>query len=34
MFYDSLHPSEQVHRIVAQNFMAVVKGTSQYATYW
>lgn len=34
MFYDSLHPSEQVHRIVARNFMDVVEGNSQYATYW
>ncbi|EHK17225.1 carbohydrate esterase family 16 protein [Trichoderma virens Gv29-8] len=34
MFYDSLHPSEQVHRIVAQNFMDVISGGSKFATYW
>ncbi|KAK0759554.1 hypothetical protein N5P37_007742 [Trichoderma harzianum] len=34
MFYDSLHPSEQVHRVVAQNFMDVINGGSKFATYW
>lgn len=34
MFYDSLHPSEQVHRVVAQNFMDVINGGSRFATYW
>ncbi|KAK4959791.1 hypothetical protein LTR10_002679 [Elasticomyces elasticus] len=34
LWYDELHPSEQTERIVAQNFVDVVKGISKYATYW
>ena len=34
VWYDELHPSEQTERIVAQNFVDVVKGTSKWATYW
>ncbi|KAI9710306.1 MAG: hypothetical protein M1820_002800 [Bogoriella megaspora] len=34
MWYDILHPSEQVDRIIAQNFVDVVKGASKWATYW
>ena len=33
-WYDELHPTEQTERIVAKNFVDVVKGASQYATYW
>ncbi|KAF2235564.1 carbohydrate esterase family 16 protein [Viridothelium virens] len=34
MWYDILHPSEQTDRIIAQNFVDVVRGESQFATYW
>jgi hypothetical protein len=34
MWYDELHPSEQTERVVAQEFVKVVKGVSEYATYW
>ena len=34
LWYDILHPSEQTDRIIAQNFVDVVKGESQWATYW
>jgi phospholipase/lecithinase/hemolysin len=34
VWYDELHPSEQTERIVAQNFVDVVKGASKWATYW
>ncbi|KAI9654547.1 MAG: hypothetical protein M1821_006637 [Bathelium mastoideum] len=34
LWYDSLHPSEQTDRIIAQNFVDVVKGKSKFATYW
>ncbi|KAF2774137.1 GDSL lipase/acylhydrolase family protein, partial [Teratosphaeria nubilosa] len=34
MWYDELHPSEQTERLVAQNFVDLVKGSSKYATYW
>lgn len=33
-WYDELHPSEQVERVIAMNFVDVVKGASQWATYW
>jgi hypothetical protein len=34
MWYNQLHPSVQTDRIVAQNFLGVVNGTSKWATYW
>ncbi|KAK7700745.1 hypothetical protein SLS57_011997 [Botryosphaeria dothidea] len=34
MWYDALHPSEQTDRVIAANFVEVVKGTSKWATYW
>lgn len=34
LWYNQLHPSEQVERIVARNFLDVVDGGSQYAEYW
>jgi len=34
LWYDELHPSEQADRIVAQEFVRVVNGESQYAAYW
>jgi hypothetical protein len=33
MWYDELHPSEQTDRVVAREFVKVVKGGSQWATY-
>ena len=34
LWYDALHPSEQADRNVASEFVKVVNGQSQYATYW
>ncbi|KAJ5714373.1 uncharacterized protein N7483_011554 [Penicillium malachiteum] len=34
MWYDDLHPSEQTDRVVAREFVEVVKGQSKWATYW
>ncbi|KAF2159214.1 carbohydrate esterase family 16 protein [Zasmidium cellare ATCC 36951] len=34
MWYNNLHPSEQTDRVIAKNFVEVVKGTSKWATYW
>ncbi|KAJ6035970.1 hypothetical protein N7540_000249 [Penicillium herquei] len=34
MWYDDLHPSEQTDRVVAREFVKVVKGQSKWATYW
>jgi hypothetical protein len=34
MWYDDLHPSEQSDRIVAREFVNVVRGTSNWTTYW
>ncbi|OMP88819.1 GDSL esterase/lipase [Diplodia seriata] len=34
MWYDALHPSEQTDRVIAREFVDVVKGTSKWATYW
>jgi len=34
LWYDTLHPSEQTDRIIAEEFVNVVKGRSKYATYW
>jgi phospholipase/lecithinase/hemolysin len=33
-WYDELHPSQQVDKAIAKEFINVVKGTSKYATYW
>ncbi|MBE7179720.1 MAG: SGNH/GDSL hydrolase family protein [Terriglobus roseus] len=33
-WYDELHPSEQTDRIIANEFVNVVKGNSKYATYF
>ncbi|KAG9231626.1 GDSL lipase/esterase, partial [Amylocarpus encephaloides] len=33
-WYDELHPSQQVDKAIASEFLNVVKGTSKYATYW
>ncbi|KAH7312882.1 GDSL lipase/esterase [Rhexocercosporidium sp. MPI-PUGE-AT-0058] len=34
MWYDELHPSERVDQVIAKEFAKVVKGSSNYATYW
>lgn len=34
LWYDELHPSEQADRNVAKEFVKVINGESQYATYW
>ncbi|KAJ5740990.1 hypothetical protein N7493_000862 [Penicillium malachiteum] len=34
MWYDDLHPSQQTDRVVAREFVKVVKGQSEWATYW
>lgn len=34
LWYDELHPSEQAGRIVAKEFIKVVKGGSKYVKYW
>ena len=34
MWFDNLHPSEQTDRVIAKNFVEVVKGESKWATYW
>ncbi|KAF2395719.1 hypothetical protein EJ06DRAFT_484672 [Trichodelitschia bisporula] len=34
MWADALHPSQQVQRLVAQEFTRVVNGSSSYAAYW
>jgi hypothetical protein len=34
LWRDMLHPSEQAGRVVAKEFLNVVSGTSQYATYF
>ncbi|PLB43269.1 GDSL lipase/acylhydrolase family protein [Aspergillus steynii IBT 23096] len=34
MWFDELHPSERTSEIVAQEFVQVVKGESEWATYW
>lgn len=33
-WYNTLHPSEQTVRTFAKTFLEVVKGNSQWATYW
>lgn len=34
MWYDELHPSEQTDRVIAREFVEVIKGRSKWATYW
>jgi len=34
LWYDELHPSEQADRVVAREFVDVVNGKSDWATYW
>lgn len=34
MWWDELHPSEQVHRILASEVVQTLEGRSQYASYW
>lgn len=34
LWYDELHPSEQTDRVVAKEFLDVVKGKSRFAEYW
>lgn len=34
LWYDELHPSQQTDEAIAHEFINVIKGTSQYATYW
>lgn len=34
LWYDQLHPSEQADRNVAKEFVKVIEGESQFATYW
>ena len=34
MWFDELHPSEQVHRVLGQEVVETLKGRGAYATYW
>jgi hypothetical protein len=34
MWYDELHPSEQTDRIVAREFVNVVRGETKWARFW
>lgn len=34
LWNDALHPSEQADRVVAREFVSVVQGKSDWATYW
>lgn len=34
LWYDALHPSEQTSRVVAREFVNVLRGESKYAAYW
>ena len=34
LWYDDLHPSEQTDRVIAREFLEVVKGESRWAVYW
>lgn len=34
LWFDALHPSEQTDRVIAREFVEVVKGTSRWASYW
>lgn len=33
-WYDPLHPSEQVERIIAKEFTKTIEGKSKWATFW
>ncbi|RDL31766.1 Carbohydrate esterase family 16 protein [Venustampulla echinocandica] len=34
MWFDELHPSAKVDEVIGQEFVKIVKGTSDYTTYW
>ncbi|KAE8356133.1 hypothetical protein BDV28DRAFT_145477 [Aspergillus coremiiformis] len=34
MWFDELHPSEATDKLIAEEFVKVVRGKSDYATYW
>ncbi|EYE91353.1 SGNH/GDSL hydrolase family protein [Aspergillus ruber CBS 135680] len=34
LWFDELHPSEQTDKIIAEQFIQVVKGESKWASYW
>ncbi|KAE8153549.1 glycoside hydrolase [Aspergillus avenaceus] len=34
MWFDQLHPSQQTDQFIAEEFLKVVKGESDFATYW
>jgi phospholipase/lecithinase/hemolysin len=34
MWYDTLHPSEQTDRIIAQAFVAIVEGNGTWSNTW
>ena len=34
LWYDELHPSEQTERVVAREFVGVLKGESKWARYY
>lgn len=34
LWFDELHPSERADRVIAEEFVRVVKGGSKYAKYW
>ncbi|PLN85324.1 glycoside hydrolase [Aspergillus taichungensis] len=34
MWYDELHPSEVTDKVIADEFVKVIRGKSKYATYW
>lgn len=34
MWYDELHPSEQTWRMVAKDFVEIIKGKSEWAQYF
>jgi hypothetical protein len=34
LWYDELHPSEQVDRVIAREFVGVLGGESKWAKYW
>lgn len=34
LWYDELHPTQRVDQIIAREFIELVAGKSEYATYW
>jgi hypothetical protein len=34
MWFDELHPSEPSDKAIALEFVKIINGTSEYATYW